>query len=68
MEFVFRGDENGGQFVVDERYGAVFHFGGGIALGVDVADFFEFKRAFEGRWEVVASAKVKEVVDVGVDS
>src|SRR5258708_11703801 len=35
--------EDGGGFGVDEGDGAVFHLGGGIALGVDVGDFLELE-------------------------
>ena len=33
---------------VDQGVGAVLHLSGGIAFGVDVGDFFQLERAFEG--------------------
>lgn len=50
--FVFAGDvasegDDGGSGL-EEGDGAVFEFRGVIAFGVDVGDFLEFERAFEG--------------------
>lgn len=38
-----RGDEYDRHVLIYERYGAVFHLGGRIALGVDVRDLLEFQ-------------------------
>jgi hypothetical protein len=40
----------------------MFHFGGGIALGVDIGDFLELEGAFEGDGEVVLAAEEEEVI------
>ena len=41
------GDADHGKFVGDEGDGAVLHFAGGVAFGVDVADFLELERALK---------------------
>ncbi len=43
----------------------MFHFSGGVAFGVDVADFLELEGAFEGDGVVDAAAEEEEVVDAG---
>ena len=58
-------DDDDGHFLVDEGDGTVFHFGGGIAFGMDVGYFFQFESAFECNGVVVATAKVDEVFAVG---
>ena len=45
---ILRRNTNHRQAVVDEGNRAVLHLAGGVALGVDVAYFFEFERTFEG--------------------
>ena len=50
--------------LVDEGVGAVFHFAGGVAFGVDVADLFELEGAFEGDGVVDAAAEEEEVAGV----
>lgn len=57
---VFGGDDDDGESVVDECDGAVFHFAGWICFGVNVCDFFEFKRAFECDGVVYVSSEVEE--------
>ncbi len=57
-------DEDDGHALIDQRDRAVLHLGGGHALGVDVADFFEFERAFERDGIRVASAEEQPVVAV----
>ncbi len=59
-------DEDDGHAGVDEGDGAVFHFRGGEAFGVDVADFLEFECAFEGDGVVVAATEEEPVVAVDV--
>ena len=49
-----RGHDDHGHGPVDERDGAVLQFAGGIAFGVDVADFLQFQRAFEGERDTSA--------------
>ena len=61
---VARRDDHGGHVAVDERDGAVLHLGGGIALGVNVADFLELQRSLECDGEVVAAAEVEHVAHV----
>ena len=41
-DFTGSGKEDAGAVLTDEGDGAVFHFGGGVALGVDVGNFLEF--------------------------
>ena len=65
VDAVGGGDGDDGHFGVDEGDGTVFHFGGGVAFGVDVGDFFEFEGAFEGGGVVVAAPEVDEVAGVG---
>jgi hypothetical protein len=40
----------------------VLHLAGGVAFGVDVGDFFQLERAFEGDGVVDAAAEEEEVV------
>jgi hypothetical protein len=60
------GDEDRGHALVDEGDRAVLHLRGGHALGVDVRDFLEFERAFEGGRVVVAAAQEEPVLAVDV--
>ena len=55
-----------GVLLVDQGDRAVLHFGGRVAFGVDVADFLELQRAFQGRREIELPAQVEEVVARGV--
>jgi len=59
---VFGGDADYGERFVDEGVGAVLHFAGGVALGVDVGDFLQLERAFEGDGVMDAAAEEKEIV------
>ena len=61
-EGVFRGDDHDGHVLVDEGNRAVFHFGGGVAFGVDVADFLELQGAFHGDRVAEVATEVQEVV------
>ena len=63
--FVARGEHDDGEGLVDEGVGAVLHFAGGVAFGVNVGDFLELERAFEGDGEMDAAAEVEEVARVG---
>ncbi len=62
---VFGGDADDGEGFVDEGVGAVLHFAGGVAFGVDVADLFELEGAFEGDGVVDAAAEEEEVAGGG---
>src|ERR1039458_2866404 len=62
---VLGGDADDGEGLVDEGVGAVLHLAGGVAFGVDVGDFFQLERAFEGDGVVDAAAEEEEVVGGG---
>ena len=55
------GKDDDGQIFVDERVGAVLHFAGGIAFGVDVGNFLEFEGAFEGDGIMNAAAEIEKI-------
>lgn len=55
-------DDDDGESVVDEGNGTVFHFAGGVGFGVNVRNFLEFKRAFEGDGVEEISAEEEERV------
>src|SRR5271165_7125039 len=59
--FVAGGEDDDREIFVDEGVGAVLHFSGGIAFGVDVGDFFEFEGAFERDGIVNAATQVKKI-------
>src|SRR5579883_2269134 len=61
------GDDDDGQVLVDEGIGAVLHFAGGVALGVNVGDFLQLEGAFEGDGVVDAAAEEEKVLGAGVD-
>ena len=61
-----RHDEYARRLLVDQRDRPVFHFGGRVAFGVDVADFLELESAFQGRGEIELPAQVEEVVARGI--
>ena len=65
---VFGGEDDDGERLVDEGVGAVLHLAGGVAFGVDVGNFLELERAFEGDGVVDAAAEEEEVAGVGVDA
>ena len=58
--FVARGQDDDGKIFVDQRVGAVLHFAGGIAFGVDVGNFLELERAFEGDGIMNAARRDRE--------
>ena len=62
---VLGGEDDDGEGFVDERVGAVLHLAGGVAFGVDVGNFLELERAFEGDGVVDAAAEEEEVAGVG---
>ena len=62
---VFGGDADYGEGLIDEGVGAVLHFAGGVAFGVDVGDFLELEGAFKGDGVVDAAAEEEEVVGGG---
>ena len=43
----------------------MLHFAGRVAFGVDVGNFLELERAFEGDGEMDAAAEVEKVARVG---
>ena len=43
----------------------MLHLAGGVALGVDVGDFLELERAFEGDGEVNAASEIEEIAGGG---
>ncbi len=43
----------------------MLHFAGGVALGVDVGNFLELERAFEGDGEMDAATEVEKIARVG---
>ena len=59
--FIARGDDDYRQIFVNQGVGAVLHFAGGIAFGVDVGNFFQFERAFEGDGVVDAASEVEKI-------
>jgi len=63
---VLHGDRDYGHALVDQRDGAVLHLGGGIAFGVDVADFLELERALHGHGVLQAASQEEEVLVIGV--
>ena len=62
-----RRDGDGRHLGVDQGDRTVFHFGGRVALCVDVGDLLEFERTFQRRGVVVPASQVDEVVRVGED-
>ena len=61
---VLCGDADAGERLVDEGVGAVLHFAGGVAFGVDVADLLELEGTLEGDGVVDAAAEKEEVLDI----
>ncbi len=61
-ERILRGDDHDRHVFVDKGDGAVLHFGGGVAFGMDVADFLELQGAFHGDRVAEVAAEVQEVV------
>src|SRR5258705_11753193 len=60
IALVVRGQHYDGKIFVDQRVGAVLHFAGGIAFGVDVGNFLKFEGAFERDWVVNAGSEVQK--------
>src|SRR5579859_664958 len=58
---VARGENDDGKIFVDEGVGAVLHFAGGIAFGVDVRNFLELEGAFEGDGIVNAATEIEKI-------
>ena len=56
------GEDDYGKIFVDEGVGAVLHFSGGVAFGVDVGDFLQLERAFEGDGIVDAASEKEKIV------
>ena len=65
VEGVLRGDDDHGHLLVDKCDGAVLHLGGRIAFRVDIADFLQLQRPFQGDRVVVATAQIQEVAGIG---
>ena len=47
--------------LIYQRDWPVFHFCSGISFGMDVADLLELQRPFEGGWEKIIAAKIKNI-------
>ena len=62
------GDEHDRHILVHQCYWPVFHFGGGVTLGMYVAYLFQFQGAFQCYWIVYASAQIQKIVGVGEES
>lgn len=65
-DFAGGGEEDAGAVFADEGDGAVFHFSGGVALGVDVGNFLEFEGAFESDGEHELATEEEAIFVVGV--
>ena len=59
------GNDNDGHVTVNQCDGAVFHLGGGIALGVDIGYFLQLQGPFQCYGIAESSAQVEEVVGIG---
>src|SRR5260370_1405991 len=59
--FVTGRQDDDGQIFVDQGVGAVLHFAGGIAFGVNVRDFLELQRAFESDGVVNVSTEIEKI-------
>ena len=60
--FVFGGDDHNRKLFVDQRVRAVFHFAGRIAFRVNIRNFLQLERAFEGDRIVNAASQEQEVL------
>ena len=58
---VMRRDDDDRHLLVDQRDRPVLQLAGGIALGVDVGDFLELQRAFQGQRIDGAAAEIEDV-------
>ena len=58
---VVRRQRDDRHLLVDERDRTVLHLAGGVALGVDVRDFFQLQRAFERDGVVNSPTEIQEV-------
>ncbi len=56
------GDDDHRHTVVDERDRAVLHLGGGLALGVDVADFLELEAPSSANGVLISAAEEQPVL------
>ena len=56
-----RREDDHRHIVVDQRDRPVLHLAGGIAFGVDVADFLELQRAFQRHRIIGAAAEIEHV-------
>ena len=65
-ERILGSDDHDGHVLVDKGDGTVLHFGGGVALRMDVADFLELERTFHRDGVVEVPAQVEEVVRLAV--
>ncbi len=59
---VTRRDDHHRKVLVNQRVGAVLHFSGGIAFGVNVGNFLQLERAFERDGIVNAASQEQEVL------
>src|SRR5262249_16012975 len=58
---VTRQQHNYRHLLIDERNGTMFHFAGGVALGMNVRNFFQLESPFESDGIVNSSAQVKKI-------
>ena len=55
QQAVVRRNHHHGHIRVHQRQGAVFELAGRVGFGMDISDFFEFQRAFQGHGVVDAA-------------
>ena len=63
---VFKRQRQGGKLGIDQRDRPVLHLARGIALGVNVGDFLEFQRAFQGNGVLELASDEKEMIRVAI--
>ena len=56
-----RGDQHHRHTVVDQRDRPMFHFAGGIALGMEIAELLQLQRAFQSDRITSAAAEIEDV-------
>ena len=56
-------DDYYGQMFVDERVGAVFSFTCGVALGMNIGNFFQLQRTIHGNGIVNGASEKKKIFE-----
>ncbi len=51
-------DDHDGEFFIDQRIRPVLHLARRVALGVNVADLFQFQRAFQSDRKIDAASEI----------